>query len=135
MTLSDNREFEAELIGRDESTDIALLHIDAGDLPTLPWGDSATLRIAEWVLAVGNPFQLNQTVTLGIVSAVGRDNLGVARYEDFIQTDAAINPGNSGGALINARGELVGINTAIFSDSGETRASGSPCRATWRSVS
>ena len=84
----------------------------------MPWGDSSSLRIAEWVLAVGNPFQLNQTVTLGIVSAVGRDNLGVARYEDFIQTDAAINPGNSGGALVNSRGELVGINTAIFSESG-----------------
>ena len=118
VTLADEREFEAELVGRDESTDIALLRVDAGDLPTVPWGDSSTLRIAEWVLAVGNPFQLSQTVTLGIVSAVGRDNLGVARYEDFIQTDAAINPGNSGGALINARGQLVGINTAIFSDSG-----------------
>ena len=118
VTLADEREFEAEVIGRDESTDIALLRIDDGDLPTVPWGDSSGLRIAEWVLAVGNPFQLNQTVTLGIVSAIGRDNLGVARYEDFIQTDAAINPGNSGGALINARGELVGINTAIYSDSG-----------------
>lgn len=118
VTLADEREFEAELVGRDESTDIALLRVDAGDLPTVPWGDSSTLRIAEWVLAVGNPFQLSQTVTLGIVSAVGRHNLGVARYEDFIQTDAAINPGNSGGALINARGQLIGINTAIFSDSG-----------------
>lgn len=124
VTLSDNREFEAKLIGRDESTDIALLRIDADDLPTVRWGDSASLRIAEWVLAVGNPFQLNQTVTLGIVSAVGRDNLGVARYEDFIQTDAAINPGNSGGALINAKGELVGINTAIFSDSGGSQGVG-----------
>ena len=118
VTLADNREYQADLIGRDESTDIALLKIDADSLPTVPWGDSSSLRIAEWVLAVGNPFQLNQTVTLGIVSAIGRDNLGVARYEDFIQTDAAINPGNSGGALVNARGELVGINTAIFSDSG-----------------
>ena len=118
VTLADNREFEGELVGRDESTDIALLRVKADALPTIPWGDSNSLRIAEWVLAVGNPFQLNQTVTLGIVSAVGRDNLGVARYEDFIQTDAAINPGNSGGALINARGELVGINTAIYSDSG-----------------
>ena len=124
VTLSSDREYEAALVGRDESTDIALLHIDAGDLPTLPWGDSAALRIAEWVLAVGNPFQLNQTVTLGIVSAVGRDNLGVARYEDFIQTDAAINPGNSGGALVNAQGELVGINTAIFSDSGGSQGVG-----------
>ena len=118
VSLADNREFEAQLVGRDESTDIALLKIDADGLPTVPWGDSTALRIAEWVLAVGNPFQLNQTVTLGIVSAVGRDNLGVARYEDFIQTDAAINPGNSGGALINSSGELIGINTAIYSDSG-----------------
>ena len=124
VTLPDNREFEATLVGLDDMTDIALLQIDAADLPTLPWGDSATLRVAEWVLAVGNPFQLNQTVTLGIVSAVGRDNLGVARYEDFIQTDAAINPGNSGGALINARGELIGINTAIFSDSGGSQGVG-----------
>ncbi len=85
----------------------------------LPWGDSSKLKVAEWVLAIGNPFQLNQTVTLGIVSATGRSLEGrLAAYEDFIQTDAAINPGNSGGALINARGELVGINTAIFSESG-----------------
>ena len=118
VTLADEREFEAEVVGRDESTDIALLRIPDDDLPTVPWGDSSRLRIAEWVLAVGNPFQLNQTVTLGIVSAIGRDNLGVAQYEDFIQTDAAINPGNSGGALINTRGELVGINTAIYSESG-----------------
>jgi len=118
VTLADNREYQAELAGRDASTDIALLKIDVDDLPTIPFGDSSALKIAEWVLAIGNPFQLNQTVTLGIVSAVGRDNLGVARYEDFIQTDAAINPGNSGGALVNSRGELVGINTAIFSDSG-----------------
>ena len=124
VTLSDNREFEATLVGRDEMTDIALLQIEASGLPTLPWGDSTTLRVAEWVLAIGNPFQLNQTVTLGIVSAVGRDNLGVARYEDFIQTDAAINPGNSGGALINASGELVGINTAIFSGSGGSQGVG-----------
>lgn len=124
VTLPDNREFEATLVGRDEMTDIALLQIEATGLPTLPWGDSASLRVAEWVLAVGNPFQLNQTVTLGIVSAVGRDNLGVARYEDFIQTDAAINPGNSGGALINVGGELIGINTAIFSDSGGSQGVG-----------
>ena len=124
VTLPDNREFEATLVGRDEMTDIALLQIEASGLPTLPWGDSAALRVAEWVLAIGNPFQLNQTVTLGIVSAVGRDNLGVARYEDFIQTDAAINPGNSGGALINAQGELIGINTAIFSDSGGSQGVG-----------
>ena len=84
----------------------------------IPWGDSSKLKVAEWVLAIGNPFQLSQTVTLGIVSALGRANIGAATYEDFIQTDAAINPGNSGGALVNARGELIGINTAIYSQSG-----------------
>ena len=84
----------------------------------MTWGDSDQLRIAEWVMAIGNPFQLSQTVTMGIVSAVGRANLGLANYEDFIQTDAAINRGNSGGALVNRRGELVGINTAIFSETG-----------------
>jgi serine protease Do len=91
--------------------------ISAKNLPAIPWGDSSQLRIAEWVLAIGNPYQLNQTVTLGIVSALGRTNLGITGYEDFIQTDAAINPGNSGGALINSRGELIGINTAIFTES------------------
>ena len=84
----------------------------------MPWGDSSKLQVGEWVLAIGSPFQLNQTVTAGIVSATGRANVGFADYEDFIQTDAAINPGNSGGALINTRGELVGINTGIFSESG-----------------
>ncbi len=108
----------AALIGVDPATDLALLKIDAKNLPTIPWGDSSKLRIAEWVLAIGNPYQLNSTVTLGIVSAVNRTNLGISAYEDFVQTDAAINPGNSGGALVNARGELVGINTVIFSQSG-----------------
>ncbi len=119
VVLSDKRELKAKIIGTDEATDIALLKIPATNLPTLPWGDSSKLKVAEWVLAIGNPFQLNQTVTLGIVSATGRSLEGrLAQYEDFIQTDAAINPGNSGGALINARGELVGINTAIYSESG-----------------
>ena len=109
----------AKVVGVDEMTDIAVLKLDARNLPVLPWGDSSKLKVAEWVLAIGNPFQLNQTVTLGIVSATGRSLCGrLANYEDFIQTDAAINPGNSGGALVNARGELVGINTAIFSESG-----------------
>jgi serine protease Do len=116
--LADKRELRARVIGTDAWTDIALLKVDATGLPVIPWGDSSRLRVAEWVLAIGNPFQLNQTVTLGIVSALGRANLGVAAYEDFIQTDAAINSGNSGGALINGRGELVGINTAIYSQSG-----------------
>ncbi len=118
VALADKREMRARLVGYDEMTDIALVKIDVSGLPTIPWGDSSQLRVAEWVLAIGNPFQLSQTVTLGIVSAVGRSNIGVATYEDFIQTDAAINPGNSGGALINAKGELVGINTAIYSQSG-----------------
>jgi Do/DeqQ family serine protease len=118
VTVGDLREVRAKIVGVDSWTDLALLKIDATGLPVIPWGDSATLRVAEWVIAVGNPFSLNQTVTLGIVSALGRANVGITQYEDFIQTDAAINPGNSGGALINARGELVGINTAIFSQSG-----------------
>jgi serine protease Do len=118
VTLSDKRELRATPVGTDAATDLALLKVDARNLPTIPWGDSSKLKVAEWVLAIGNPYQLNQTVTLGIVSAVNRTNLGVTSYEDFVQTDAAINPGNSGGALINARGELVGINTVIFSQSG-----------------
>ena len=118
VALGDKREVEARIVGVDPATDLALLKIDAGRLPTIPWGDSSALKVAEWVLAIGNPFQLNQTVTLGIISALGRNNVGISAYEDFIQTDAAINRGNSGGALVNARGELVGINTAIFSQSG-----------------
>ena len=120
VLLPDKRELRAKVVGVDEDTDIAVLKVDARNLPTLPWGDSSKLRVAEWVLAVGNPFGLlSQTVTLGIVSATGRSLEGrLATYEDFIQTDAAINRGNSGGALINARGELVGINTAIFSETG-----------------
>jgi Do/DeqQ family serine protease len=118
-TFADKREVRAEIVGVDELTDIALLKVNARDLPTVPWGDSAKLKVAEWVLAIGNPFSLSSSVTLGIVSATQRSLQGqLAGYEDFIQTDAAINPGNSGGALINARGELVGINTAIFSRSG-----------------
>ena len=118
VALSDKREMRAEVIGVDPATDLALLKVDARNLPSMPWGDSSKLKVAEWVLAIGNPYQLSQTVTLGIVSAVNRTNLGVSSYEDFVQTDAAINPGNSGGALVNARGELVGINTVIFSQSG-----------------
>jgi serine protease Do len=118
VALADKREVRADVVGVDPATDLALLKIDARNLPTIPWGDSSRLKVAEWVLAIGNPYQLSQTVTLGIVSAVGRTNLGVSTYEDFVQTDAAINPGNSGGALVNARGELVGINTVIFSQSG-----------------
>ena len=118
VILGDRREREAKLVAADPATDLAVLKIDGRNLPTMPWGDSAQLRVAEWVLAIGNPYQLSSTVTLGIVSAMGRSGINVASYEDFIQTDAAINPGNSGGALINKNGELVGINTAIFSERG-----------------
>jgi Do/DeqQ family serine protease len=118
VALADKREVQATIVGVDPTTDLALLKISAGSLPTIPWGDSSKLKVAEWVLAIGNPFQLNQTVTLGIVSALGRANVGISDYEDFIQTDAAINPGNSGGALVNSAGQLIGINTAIFSRSG-----------------
>jgi serine protease Do len=118
VVLSDKREFKGTLVGTDPKTDLAVVKINAPDLPTIPWGDSTTIQVGEYVLAVGNPFGLNQTVTSGIVSAVGRANVGIADYEDFIQTDAAINPGNSGGALVNVKGELVGINTAIFTRSG-----------------
>ena len=118
VALPDKREIRGKIIGTDQSTDLALLKIDVSGLPVIPWADSSQLKVGEWVLAIGSPFQLSQTVTAGIVSATGRAELGFAQYEDFIQTDAAINPGNSGGALINSRGELVGINTGIYSESG-----------------
>ncbi len=118
VLLSDKREFIGTVVGTDPKTDLAVLRINATGLPTIPWGDSSTLRVGEYILAVGNPFGLTQTVTMGIISAVGRANIGLADYEDFIQTDAAINPGNSGGAMVNIQGELVGINTAIFTRSG-----------------
>jgi Do/DeqQ family serine protease len=118
VILSDRRERAAKLVGVDPVTDLALLKIQERNLPTVTWGDSSQLKVAEWVLAVGNPFQLGQTVTLGIVSGLNRNYEDVSTVVDYIQTDAAINPGNSGGALINRRGELVGINTWIYSTSG-----------------
>jgi len=118
ISLPDKREIRGKIIGVDQATDIALLKLDLKGLQVIPWGDSSQLKVGEWVLAIGSPFQLNQTVTAGIVSATGRNDLGFTQYEDFIQTDAAINPGNSGGALVNTRGELVGINTGIYSESG-----------------
>jgi serine protease Do len=118
VTLADRREFKAKLVGTDPKTDLAVLRLPGSGFPVVPLGDSGRVEVAEVVLAIGNPFGLGQTVTMGIVSAVGRANVGIADYEDFIQTDAAINPGNSGGALVNARGELIGINTAIFTQSG-----------------
>ncbi|MDR2804722.1 MAG: Do family serine endopeptidase [Dysgonamonadaceae bacterium] len=130
LTTNDDQTYTAKLIGGDESTDIALLKIEGKNLPVIPFGDSDALKIGEWVLAIGNPFNLTSTVTAGIVSAKGRgsifpsygDQLGNVRPQDkvesFIQTDAAVNPGNSGGALVNTKGELVGINTAIYSETG-----------------
>ena len=118
VTLLDKREFKGKVIGTDPKTDLAVVKIEAKDLPYVSLGDSDKLKVGELVIAIGNPYGLSQTVTMGIVSATGRANVGIADYEDFIQTDAAINPGNSGGALVNVRGELIGINTAIFSTTG-----------------
>ena len=121
VVLNDKRQFKAQIVGTDPTTDLALLKVDADDLPTLPIGNSDNLKVGEWVLAVGNPFNLTSTVTAGIVSAKARNiNIlsGDMKIESFIQTDAAVNPGNSGGALVNTRGELVGINAAIASQTG-----------------
>ncbi|PKL49794.1 MAG: peptidase [Nitrospira bacterium HGW-Nitrospira-1] len=118
VTLFDKRSFKAKVIGADNKTDVAIVKIDADNLHAAQWGDSDKLQVGEFVLAIGNPYGLSHTVTMGIISAVGRANVGIADYEDFIQTDAAINPGNSGGPLVNTKGELIGINTAIFSKSG-----------------
>ncbi|MCK6551213.1 DegQ family serine endoprotease [Myxococcota bacterium] len=124
VTFADKRELTAKLIGTDKPSDIALIKVDAKGLPHLSFGNSSTLRLGEIVLAVGNPFGVGQTVTMGIVSAKGRAKMGIVDYEDFIQTDASINPGNSGGALVNLKGELVGINTAILSKSGGAQGIG-----------
>jgi len=118
VTLSDDRRFDAELVGRDPETDIAVIKIPTHDLTAIPLGNSEDLQVGDFVVAIGNPFGLAHTVTSGIVSAVGRSGLGIEGYEDFIQTDASINPGNSGGALLDLRGRLVGINTAIVGPTG-----------------
>ena len=115
VIFSDKHEAPARIIGIDKATDLALVKVDKPGQPPLKWGDSSKARVAEWVLAIGSPYQLSHSVSLGIISALGRKNLGFSEYEDFIQTDAAINRGNSGGALVSARGELIGINTGIFS--------------------
>jgi serine protease DegS len=122
--LADGRSFPLFLIGVDEDTDLAVLKADAEGLPTAPLGQSNALRVGDLALAIGNPFGVGQTVTMGIVSATGRSELGLTSIESFIQTDAAINPGNSGGALVNAQGELVGINTAIFTENGASQGIG-----------
>ncbi len=118
VVFADKHEAPAKIIGIDKATDLALVKVTKAAQPPLRWADSSKAKVAEWVLAIGSPYQLSQTVTLGIISALGRRNLGFSEYEDFIQTDAAINQGNSGGALLNARGELIGINTGIISQSG-----------------
>jgi len=118
VTLRDGRSLSAKVVGTDPEADIAVIKVDADHLTALPFGDSDSLQVGDFVVAIGNPFGLGQTVTSGIVSALGRTGLGIEGYEDFIQTDASINPGNSGGALVNYRGELVGINTAILGSSG-----------------
>jgi len=118
VTLKDRRQFQAKLVGTDPGTDIALLKIEAKKLQALRLGNSDTLNVGDFVVAIGNPFGLGQTVTSGIISALGRSGLDIEGYEDFIQTDASINPGNSGGALVNLKGELIGINTAIIGPSG-----------------
>lgn len=124
ITLNDGRQSAARVIGIDKDTDLAVLKVDMKSLPTIPLGDSSTLRIGDVVLAIGNPYDFGQTVTQGIVSAKGRKRMGITTLEDFIQTDADINPGNSGGALVTAEGRLVGINTAIISSSGGSQGIG-----------
>ena len=118
VTLSDGRILAAEIVGNDPQVDLAVVKVDPGELSQIDFGDSGALRVGDFVVAIGNPFGLNQTVTSGIVSALGRSGLGIEGYEDFIQTDASINPGNSGGALVDLAGNLVGINTAIFAPTG-----------------
>ncbi len=118
VKLNDGRELKAKVVGTDPHTDVAVIKVDADNLHALPVGDSDSLEVGEWVMAVGNPFGLTQTVTVGVVSAKGRSGMGIVDYEDFIQTDAAINPGNSGGPLLSLDGKVVGMNTAIFSKSG-----------------
>jgi serine protease DegS len=124
VMLGDGRSLEAAIVGVDPETDLAVLKVTADNLPSIVLGNSERLRVGDVVLAIGNPFGVGQTVTQGIVSATGRNQLGINTFENFIQTDAAINPGNSGGALINAYGELIGINTAIFSKSGGSQGIG-----------
>ncbi len=124
VTLTDRRRFTAKLLGTDADSDIAMLKIEGQNLPTLKWADSDKINVGDIVLAIGSPFNLSSTVTQGIISAKGRSDLGISAYEDFLQTDAAINPGNSGGALVDINGDLVGINSAILSESGGNQGIG-----------
>jgi len=118
VALDDRREFKGTIVGTDPQTDIAIVKIEGKDLPSAKLGDSDSIKVGQWAIAIGNPFGLSQTVSVGVISAIGRANVGVAQYEDMIQTDAAINPGNSGGPLVDLNGEVIGINTAIFTRSG-----------------
>ncbi|MDQ3815685.1 MAG: trypsin-like peptidase domain-containing protein, partial [Armatimonadota bacterium] len=124
VTLNDRRRFKANVVGVDPPSDVAVLKIEANNLPALKWSDSNQLKVGDIVLAIGSPFNLASTVTQGIISAKGRRDLGISVYEDFLQTDAAINPGNSGGALVDVNGNLIGINTAILSESGGNQGIG-----------
>ncbi|HHZ83894.1 MAG TPA: trypsin-like serine protease, partial [Nitrospirales bacterium] len=124
VTLSDKRELKGAIVGTDPQTDLAVVVVKGNDLPSMQWSDSDKIEVGDLVLAIGSPFGLTQTVTMGIISALGRGNVGIAEYEDFIQTDAAINPGNSGGPLVNMDGDLIGINTAIFSRTGGSQGIG-----------
>ncbi len=118
VLLIDRREFKARIIGQDRKSDVALLKIEAEELPVIAMGDSSSLKVGEWAIAIGSPFEKVQTVTVGIISATGRSSVGISEYEDFIQTDAAINPGNSGGPLLNIAGQVIGINTAFLTQTG-----------------
>lgn len=118
IRLIDKREFTAKVIGQDKKSDMALIKIDAEELPIISLGDSSSLKVGEWAIAIGSPFEMMQTVTAGIISATGRSSVGISEYEDFIQTDAAINPGNSGGPLLNIHGQVIGINTAFLTQTG-----------------
>ena len=124
VSLSDKREFKGRIVGTDAKTDVAIVKIDGKNLPVLAFGDSSKMRVGDFALAVGNPFGIGETMTMGIISATGRGGLGIEDYEDFIQTDAAINPGNSGGALVNVHGDLIGLNTAIISGGGGNQGVG-----------
>ena len=133
MSLGDKREFKGRIVGTDAKTDVAVVKIEGKDLPVLTLGDSSEVQVGDFALAVGNPFGIGQTLTMGIISATGRGGLGIEDYEDFLQTDAAINPGNSGGALVNVRGELIGLNTAIISGGGGgNQGSVLQCPSIWR---
>jgi len=118
IRLIDKREFTAQVIGQDKKSDVALIKINAENLPVISLGDSSSIKVGEWAIAIGSPFEMMQTVTVGIISATGRSSVGISEFEDFIQTDAAINPGNSGGPLLNIHGQVVGINTAFLTQSG-----------------